>query len=134
MYVLIILMFLLIMQAVNRIVRIGQMKDTFVYKYVVCNTIEQRISSFQLQQLESLHRKEDGGGDDDIGGMVEERVDEDGDDEDGDGKVGQVASTSVLSSPSSSRMKGSSSSKKAKNRSDDFALTLDDVDFLLRVE
>ena len=126
-------MFVLITQAVNRIVRIGQMKDTFVYKYVVCNTIEQRISSFQLQQLESLHRKEDGGGDDDIGGrMGEERVDEDGDDEDGDGKVGQVASTSVLSSPS--RMKGSSSSKKAKNRSDDFALTLDDVDFLLRVE
>ena len=119
MYVLIILMFVLIMQAVNRIVRIGQMKDTFVYKYVVCNTIEQRISSFQL------HRKEDGGGDDDIGGD---------DDEDGDGKVGQVASTSVLSSPSSSRMKGSNSSKKAKNRSDDFALTLDDVDFLLRVE
>jgi hypothetical protein len=128
--VLIILVFLLITQAVNRIVRIGQMKDTFVYKYVVCNTIEQRISFFQL---ESLHRKEDGGGDDDIGGrMGEERVDEDGDDEDGDGKVGQVASTSVLSSPS--RMKGSSSSKKAKNRSDDFALTLDDVDFLLRVE
>ena len=122
MYVLIILMFVLIMQAVNRIVRIGQMKDTFVYKYVVCNTIEQRISSFQL------HRKEDGGGDDDFGG-------DDDEDGDGDGKVGQVASTSVLSSPSTSRMKGSSSSsKKAKNRSDDFALTLDDVDFLLRVE
>lgn len=36
-------------QAINRIVRIGQAKKTFVHKYIIEETIEDRIIQFQLK-------------------------------------------------------------------------------------
>ena len=39
-----------ILQAINRIVRIGQQKETWVHKYLIANTIEERIFSFQSKE------------------------------------------------------------------------------------
>ena len=90
-----------------------------MHKYVVRNTIEERISSFQHQQPQHHHRRSEEGGDD-----VE--VEALGDDESAE----LLQTVAVLSSPSSSRVKGG----KAKKGSDDFSLTIEDVNFLLIVD
>ena len=83
-----------------------------MHKYVVRNTIEERIASFQHQHQRSPRHDE----------MEEEEEVE-------SGETSSAAAT--LSSPSSSR--ANKGGGKAKKGSDDFALTIEDVNFLLRV-
>lgn len=95
------------LQAVNRIDRIGQTKDTFVHKYVVRETIEEKVLQFQDRMRSFDHQSSE---------------------------VAVEGATANSSSATASVMSPSKSKKRAKRgKGDDQLLELDDIRSILDI-